>query len=95
MARDGRVVVYMGDDERGEFLYRWVSKGVYVPGGDTSTLLVEGTLFVAKFGEDGTGEWLALTPETTGMTAAEIAVLTRAAASKVGATTMDRPSGWP
>lgn len=91
VARDGRVVVYMGDDERGEFLYRWVSKGVYVPGGDTSTLLVEGTLYVAKFGEDGTGEWLALTPETTGMSAAEIAVTTRAAASKVGATTMDRP----
>lgn len=91
VARDGRVVVYMGDDERGEFLYRWVSKGVYVPGGDTSTLLSDGTLFVARFAEDGAGEWLALTPETTGMPAAEIAIFTRMAASKVGATTMDRP----
>ncbi|WP_181707002.1 PhoX family protein [Chthonobacter rhizosphaerae] len=91
VARDGRVVVYMGDDERGEFLYRWVSNGVYVPGGDTSTLLVDGTLSVAKFAEDGNGEWLALTPESTGMSAAEIAVFTRMAASKVGATTMDRP----
>ena len=35
VARDGRVVVYMGDDERGEFLYKYVSNGIYVPGGDT------------------------------------------------------------
>lgn len=91
IARDGRVVVYMGDDERGEFLYKYVSNGIYVPGGDTSTLLDEGTLFVAKFAEDGTGEWLALTPDTTGMKMDEICVFTRQAASKVGATTMDRP----
>ncbi len=91
IARDGRVVVYMGDDERGEFLYKYVSNGIYVPGGDTSKLLDEGTLFVAKFADDGTGEWLALTPETTGMKMDEICVFTRQAASKVGATTMDRP----
>ncbi len=91
IARDGRVVVYMGDDERGEFLYKYVSNGIYVPGGDTSTLLDEGTLYVAKFAEDGTGEWLALTPDTTGMKMDEICVFTRMAASKVGATTMDRP----
>jgi uncharacterized protein len=91
IARDGRVVVYMGDDERGEFLYRYVSSGIYVAGGDTSALLNEGVLSVAKFADDGTGEWMALTPEATGMSAAEICVLTRQAASKVGATTMDRP----
>ncbi|MFN4011421.1 MAG: PhoX family protein [Pannonibacter sp.] len=91
IARDGRVVVYMGDDERGEFLYKYVSNDVYVPGGDTSKLLDEGMLSVARFSDDGTGEWLALTPETTGMKADEIAVFTRQAASKVGATTMDRP----
>ncbi|NBN78731.1 DUF839 domain-containing protein [Microvirga tunisiensis] len=91
IARDGRVVVYMGDDERGEFLYKYVSNDVYVPGGDTSKLLDEGVLSVARFSDDGTGEWLALTPETTGMAADEIAVFTRQAASRVGATTMDRP----
>jgi uncharacterized protein len=91
VARDGRVVVYMGDDERGEFLYKYVSNGIYVPGGDTSTLLDDGNLFVARFTEDGKGEWLALTPEMTGMTQAEICIHTRIAASKVGATTMDRP----
>ena len=91
LAPDGRVVVYLGDDERGEFLYKFVSAGIYTPGGDTSTLLDDGQLYVAKFNDDGTGEWIALTPEATGMTAPEICVLTRMAASKVGATTMDRP----
>ncbi|SMC91923.1 PhoX family phosphatase [Rhizobium sp. RU36D] len=91
IARDGRVVVYMGDDERGEFLYKYVSNGIYVPGGDTSRLLDEGTLYVAKFSDDGNGEWLALTEASTGMKMDEICVFTRQAASKVGATTMDRP----
>lgn len=91
LARDGRVVVYMGDDERGEFLYRYVSNGVYVPGGNTDTLLSGGTLYVARFDDDGTGEWLPLTPHTTGMDKAEICIFARMAASKVGATTMDRP----
>jgi uncharacterized protein len=91
IARDGRVVVYMGDDERGEFLYRYVSAAPYVPGGDSSTLLDEGQLHVARFDADGTGEWLALTPEATGMDRALIHIHTRQAASAVGATTMDRP----
>jgi uncharacterized protein len=91
VARDGRVVVYLGDDERGEFLYKWVSAAPYVVGGDTSRLLVDGQLFVAKFADDMTGQWLALTPEATGMDAAMIAIHTRQAGSAVGATTMDRP----
>lgn len=91
IAADGHVVVYMGDDERGEFMYRWVSNDVYVPGEDTSRLLVDGTLSVAVFEDDMSGRWLPLTPSTTGMEAAHIAAFTRMAASKVGATTMDRP----
>ena len=91
LAPDGRVVVYMGDDERGEFMYRWLSDAAYVPGGDTSTLLSEGTLSVAVFNDDLTGSWVALTPESTGMDPAMIAIMTRTAASQVGATTMDRP----
>lgn len=91
LAEDGRVVVYMGDDERGEYLYKYVSNGVYVPGADTDGLLDDGNLFVAKFHADGTGEWLALTPEATGMDAMEILIFTRMAASAVGGTTMDRP----
>lgn len=88
---DGRIVVYLGDDERGEFLYRYVSDGVYAPGGETDSLLEEGTLSVAKFEDDGTGRWLELSPEATGMSKAEISIHTRMAASAVGATTMDRP----
>ncbi|WP_420337765.1 PhoX family protein [Roseibium sp.] len=88
---DGRIVVYMGDDERGEFVYRYVSNGVYAPGASTDELLNDGILYVAKFSDNGTGAWVALTPETTGMDQAEIHIHTRQAGSKVGATTMDRP----
>ena len=91
VANDGRIVVYMGDDERGEFMYKYVSNGVYTPGGPTSALLDDGQLYVAKFNDDQTGEWVALTPEATGMDEAMIHIFTRVAASKVGATTMDRP----
>ena len=91
LAADGRLVVYMGDDERGEFMYKWVSRDAYEEGGDTSTLLVEGQLHAAVYDDDMTGRWVALTPEATGMDAAEIAIFTRTAASAVGATTMDRP----
>ena len=92
LAANGQVVVYMGDDERGEFLYRFVSEGRYVEGGDNADLLEEGGLFVAKFDDGGRGEWVALTPGSTGMaSAAEIRIHTRMAASAVGATTMDRP----
>jgi secreted PhoX family phosphatase len=49
------------------------------------------SLSVARFHDTGAGEWLELTPETTGMSQAEICIHTRLAGSKVGATTMDRP----
>lgn len=88
---DGRVVVYMGDDERGEFIYKYVSNGTWAEGQPTDGLLSDGTLYVAKFNDDQTGEWLALTPDTTGMSMEEILVFSRMAGSKLGATTMDRP----
>lgn len=91
LAPDGRVVVYMGDDERGEFIYRFVSRDIYVPGGDTSTLLEVGQLQVARFEDDMTGRWISLTPASTGMSEAEIAIFSRMAGSRAGATTMDRP----
>ena len=92
LAANGQVVVYMGDDERGEFLYRFVSEGRYVAGGDSAALLSSGRLFAARFADGGRGEWVELTPEATGMaSAAEICIHTRMAASAVGATTMDRP----
>ena len=91
VAPDGRVVVYLGDDERGEYLYRYVSNGTYTEGGPTDGLLDDGRLFAAKFEDDGTGRWLELTPEATGLDAGEILIHTRMAASAVEATTMDRP----
>lgn len=103
--KDGRVVAYMGDDERGEFLYRFISSGTYQEGNDDANkdLLAEGTLYVAKFGEaddnlSGRGEWVELTHGKNGLTTeagfasqAEVMIFARHAASKVGATTMDRP----
>jgi hypothetical protein len=46
---------------------------------------------VAVFNDDLSGEWVPLTPGTTGMSEAEISVFTRMAGSAVNATTMDRP----
>ncbi|APX90238.1 transcriptional initiation protein Tat [Brevirhabdus pacifica] len=91
MTGDGRAVVYMGDDERGEFLYRFVSDPPEAGAKAGPALLEKGTLYAARFTDDQTGRWLPLTPETTGMTEAEICIHTRQAASSVGATTMDRP----
>ncbi len=92
IAANGHVVVYLGDDERGEFLYRYVSDAKYSLNGDNSGLLENGKLYVAKFSDDLRGEWIELTPASTGMASkAEICIHTRQAASAVGATTMDRP----
>ena len=92
VAANGQVVAYMGDDERGEFLYKFVSDGKYAEGGDNADLLASGRLFAAKFADGGRGEWAELTPESTGLaSAAEVRIHTRIGASAVGATTMDRP----
>ena len=92
LAANGQVVVYMGDDERGEFLYRFVSDGRHVEGGGGAELLEQGRLYAARFADGGRGEWLALTPEAAGMASrAEVCIHTRMAASALGATTMDRP----
>lgn len=89
ISKNGHAVVYLGDDERGEFLYRFVSRDPYQANGDNSTLLHNGDLFVAKFNDDGSGEWINLAE--AGMATDETLIFARIAASKVGATTMDRP----
>lgn len=53
VASDGRVVAYMGDDERHDYLYKFVSKN-RISGSRKKnlTLLSEGDLYVAKFSGD-------------------------------------------
>jgi secreted PhoX family phosphatase len=100
LAPDGRVVVYMGDDEAGEYLYKFVSARAFRPGDRAANrqLLEDGTLFVARFDADGRGEWIALTQGTRGLDAAagfasqaEVLINARGAADRVGATRLDRP----
>ena len=90
ISKNGQVVAYMGDDERGEHLYKFVSNGKYKKGASSNyDLLSEGELFVAVFNDNGSGKWINL--KESGMSEPEIAIFTRLAATKVGATTMDRP----
>ncbi len=60
LAASGQQVLYMGDDARHEYIYKFVSEEAvnFVDRKDNGNLLNRGTLYVAKFNEDGTGEWL-------------------------------------
>ncbi|WAC57725.1 PhoX family protein [Gordonia sp. SL306] len=120
----GTVVAYSGDDERFEYIYKFVSSRRMKTGLSSTArthnlgILDEGTLYVASFtgnepdAIDGTGklppsgsfagrgEWHALLTvgadgtarsHVDGMNPAEVAVFTRTAADKAGATKMDRP----
>ncbi|MCZ4555836.1 PhoX family phosphatase [Rhodococcus maanshanensis] len=124
---DGTVVAYSGDDERFDYMYKFVSARKMMPGNGQSsmrhnlTILDAGTLYVAKLTGDepdqidgsgklpssgrfaGKGEWIPLlrTGEdgkaeslVDGMSAEEVAVFTRIAGDKVGATKMDRPEDF-
>lgn len=102
------IVGYMGDDSRGEYIYKYVSSAVWLASdADADDRLAvgdkyldKGTLFVAKFKADGTGEWLELSmknpivafnPDFEFKSDADVAIFTRLAADAVGATKMDRP----
>ncbi|MGD9701805.1 MAG: PhoX family phosphatase [Acidimicrobiia bacterium] len=91
-ADDGRAVVYTGDDERFQFLYKFVSAQPRRSRHDHSPL-DEGTLYVARFDADGSGAWLPLVEGAVPgySSLAEILIDARGAAAAVGATPMDRP----
>ncbi|SBS76148.1 conserved hypothetical protein [uncultured Mycobacterium sp.] len=124
---DGTVVAYSGDDERFDYMYKFISSKNIQPGHDAAaiahnmTILDEGTLYVAKLTTDipanqidgsgalpaggfrGSGTWLPLLRSgpggaaeslVPGMTPQEVAVFTRFAGDKAGATKMDRPEDF-
>jgi secreted PhoX family phosphatase len=101
------IVMYQGDDARNEYIYKFVSKALWDPKDVNGGLaagakyLDEGTLYVAKFNADGSGQWLELTHGKNGLDATntayafadqgDVLINTRLAADKLGATKMDRP----
>ncbi|QOW43277.1 PhoX family phosphatase [Acinetobacter indicus] len=98
---------YMGDDSRGEYIYKFVSDAVWDPkdvnGGYAAgdKYMNTGKFYVAKFDASGQGEWIELAFGKNGLTQdntlypfssqADVLTFARLAADSVGATKMDRP----
>ena len=98
--KDGRAVVYMGEDAQFEYIYKFVSRDRVKPGGFAANkeLLDHGTLFVAKFNNDNSGEWVEVSHGKNGLTAengfanqGDVVIKSRQASDLLGATKMDRP----
>ena len=105
LTRDRRAVVYSGEDARFEYIYKFVSRDSVRPAGASLSaaqanreLLDHGTLYVARFKADGSGQWIPLAHGQGPLTAAngfadlgEVLIKSRQASDLLGATKMDRP----
>ncbi|ENW07421.1 PhoX family protein [Acinetobacter beijerinckii] len=102
-----QLAFYMGDDSRGEYIYKFVSDAKWdtkdINGGYAAgdKYMNAGKLYVAKFNNDGTGQWIELAFGKNGLnqsnsvypfsSQADVVTFARLAADAVGATKMDRP----
>ncbi len=104
-----RPALYMGDDAQNEYIYKFVSATPWAAAdaGSANRLAIgdkyldAGTLYVARFNADGTGQWLPLvfgqgplTPANAGygfVDQADVLTHARLAGDALGATRMDRP----
>ncbi len=100
VTKDGRAVVYSGEDARFEYIYKFVSRDRIRPGGAKANaeLLDHGTLYVARFDAGGRGRWIPMRAGEGPLTAAagfadqgEVVIKSRQASDLLGATKMDRP----
>jgi uncharacterized protein len=105
ITKSGHAVVYMGEDARFEYIFKFVSQDKVRPATATQSaaqanrnLLDEGILYVAKFNEDGSGTWIPMIQGIGPLTRAngfadqgEVVIKSRQAADLLGATKMDRP----
>jgi hypothetical protein len=101
ISRAGKACVYSGDDERFDYAYKFISDRSFDPGNRATgrDILESGTLHVAKFNDDGSGEWIPVVhsdPRLSGAfgSQAEVLIRTREAADLLGATKMDRPEDF-
>jgi uncharacterized protein len=98
--KDGRYVVYSGDDERFDYIYKFVTAArvdLQNPAANRN-ILDDGILYAAKYNTDGSCEWLPLvfgtgplTPANNFHSQADVVIECRRAGDLLGATKMDRP----